>query len=523
MNPRTLDATRRYGIALLATGAVTVVIGLILGFTRIANISTLYLIVVLVAATRLGRGPAIAASVAAFFLYDWFFALPLHQLTIADPAEWLALGVFLVIAIITSELAANERRRALQAVRREREAVLLYDALRDMGDPDIEAGLRAAADRLRTDLRIGAVSIKLVVGGVERTATSGQWPADLATTALLGSGRPPIAGVAGGPARWIRMVPPRGEGANDHFGRWRLFEVPIQSDTRRIGQISFAREASHGPFSAHESRLLALIAKQLASVAGRIELQETTTRAEVLKRTDELKTALLNAVSHDLRSPLASIIASAESLRQTDVPWTERERAEFVEAIEQQAERLSRIVSNLLDLSRIEAGALKPDKQLHDVGAVIDDVIDRLRPATEGHRVAVHLAADLPPVPLDEVQIDQVLSNLVENAAKYSPPGSDIEVSVYRGDPDLVVEVTDRGPGIPTEEIGRLFTPFHRVTRAGPRTSGFGVGLAVAKGLVEAHGGRIWASNRADGGARFVFTLPLASAPERRPAGAAAR
>jgi two-component system sensor histidine kinase KdpD len=126
-------------------------------------------------------------------------------------------------------------------------------------------------------------------------------------------------------------------------------------------------------------------------------------------------------------------------------------------------------------------------------------------------------------VPLDEVQIDHVLSNLVENAAKYSPPGSEIALSVYRGDPDLVIEVADRGPGIPTEEIGQLFTPFHRVTRSGPRTSGFGVGLAVAKGLVEAHGGRIWAANRADGGARFVFTLPLANTPERRPAGTAAR
>lgn len=513
---------RRYGIALLSTSAVTVLIGLILGLTRVANISTLYLIVVLVVATRLGRGPAIAASLTAFLAFDWFFVEPLHQLTIAEPSEWLALGVFLVTAIITSELAANERMRSLQAIRREREAVLLYDALRDMGDPDVEAGLRLAADRIRAELRVAATSIDLLVGGIKRSATSGERPVGYATTEMLGAGRPPSAGESGGPARWIRMVPPLSAPA-DRFGRWRLYEVPIQSDARRIGAISLFREASQGRFSAHESRLLALIATQLASVAERIELQDTTTRAEVLRRTDELKTALLNAVSHDLRSPLASIIASAGSLRQTDVPWTDGERAEFVEAIEQEAQRLSRIVGNLLDLSRIEAGALRPNKQLHDVGAVVDDVIDRLRPATEGHNVEVRVPDDLPPVPLDEVQIDQVLSNLVENAAKYSPPGSDIEVSVYRGDPDLVIEVADRGPGIPAEEIGRLFTPFHRITGTGPRTSGFGVGLAVAKGLVEAHGGRISAANRPDGGTRFVFTLPLGGVPERRAAETATR
>jgi two-component system sensor histidine kinase KdpD len=291
--------------------------------------------------------------------------------------------------------------------------------------------------------------------------------------------------------------------------RWRRYEVPIQSGTRRIGQISLVRDASRGPFSEHESRLLALLATQLGALVERVELQEAKTRAEVLRHTDELKTSLLNAVSHDLRSPLASIIASAGSLRQTDVQWTDAERAEFVEAIEQQAARLSRIVGNLLDLSRIEAGALQPDKQLHDVGSLIDDVLDRLRPATERHRMSVHVADDLPPVMLDEVQIDQVLSNLVENAAKYAPAGSEIEVSVQRDNADLVVEVGDHGPGIPQEEIGRLFTPFHRIGGTGTRPPGFGVGLAVARGLVEAHGGRIWATNRTDGGARFIFTLPL--------------
>ena len=511
MTDRAIDVLRRYGVALIGVGAMTALIGFFLSVAPVANVSMLYLIIVLAVATRVGRGPAILASFGAFLAYDWFFVDPIHQLTVGDPAEWLSLGLLLVTAIITSELAANERARAEQAMQREREAVLLYDALRLIGEPDFDEALRTAADRIRRELNVTMVAIEILMASGRHAARSGESVDAGVTTDLLGSGRAPTAGTEGGPARWIRMVPPNATTASA-AGKWRRFEVPILAGARRIGQISLVRATSRGTFSEHESRLLALLATQLGALVERTELQEAKTRAEVLRRTDELKTALMNAVSHDLRSPLASIIASAGSLRQTDVRWTEAERAEFVEAIEQQAERLSRIVSNLLDLSRIEAGVLRPDKQLHDVGSLIDDALDRLRPVTERHRVSVRVADDLPPVMLDEVQIDQVLSNLVENAVKYAPPGSEIEVSVRRDDADLIMEVSDRGPGIPPEEIGRLFTPFHRIGGAGLRPSGFGVGLAVAKGLVVAHGGRIWATNRLDGGARFIFTLPLGTA-----------
>ena len=519
MTDRALEVLWRYGLALIGVAVMTALIGLILSVAPVANISMLYLVVVLAVATQLGRGPAVAASLGAFLAYDWFFVDPIHHFTVADPAEWLSLGVLLITAIITSQLAANERVRAEQATRREREAVLLYDALRLIGIPDLDEGLRTAADRLRSELHLTNVSIDVVMARGKRVASSGDLVDTPSTTELLGTGRVPTADTVGGPARWIRMVPPSG-GTGHGSGNWRRYEVPIQTGTRRIGQISLVREASRGPFSAHESRLLALLATQLASLVERVELQEARTRAEVMRRTDELKTSLLNAVSHDLRSPLSSIIASAGSLRQTDVRWTEAERAEFVEAIEQQAERLSRIVGNLLDLSRIEAGALRPDKQLHDVRALIDDVLERLEPATVRHRLSVRVADDLPPVMLDEVQIDQVLSNLVENAAKYAPAGSEIDVSVHCDEADLVVEVGDHGPGIPQDELARLFTPFHRIggVKAGP--AGFGVGLAVAKGLVEAHGGRIRANNRIDGGARFIFTLPLGSVSEAASAAA---
>jgi two-component system sensor histidine kinase KdpD len=239
-----------------------------------------------------------------------------------------------------------------------------------------------------------------------------------------------------------------------------------------------------------------------------MRLREEATQAEILRRTDELKTALLNAVSHDLRTPLASIIASAGSLLQDDVSWSEEERREFAKAIVDESQRLNRLVGNLLDLSRIEAGSLRPDKGWYDIGALVDDVLGHLRPVLSRHNVTTDIAQGLPPIHMDYVEIDEVLSNLLENAVKYTQPGAEIRVSAIARDGVLHVEVADNGPGIPHEALPRLFDPFFRAASPGA-ARGTGLGLAVARGIVEAHGGRISAENRREGGARFVFTLPL--------------
>ena len=256
------------------------------------------------------------------------------------------------------------------------------------------------------------------------------------------------------------------------------------------------------------------MASQLSTAVERVRLRREATEAEILRRTDELKTALLNAVSHDLRTPLASIITSAGSLRHRDVRWSEEDRQQFAETIEEEALRLNQIVGNLLDLSRLEGGSLRPDKGWYDLRGLVDDVLGRLAPLTTKHRLVVKLPESLPPILLDAVEIDQVLSNLIENATKYTPAGSTILISAQPVAGEMQIEVADSGPGIPPSAIPRLFDPFYRVDTHGPRPKGTGLGLAVAKGLVEAHGGRIWAENRPGGGARFVFTLPLSQAPE---------
>jgi len=313
-----------------------------------------------------------------------------------------------------------------------------------------------------------------------------------------------------------RQVPPPRAGEGGIATRRRHI-LPIRVGDRTVGQLVVVRRRGTRPLGERDSRFLGVVATQLASLAERADLQRDATEAEVLRQANELKTALLNTVSHDMRTPLASIKASAGSLRQRDVPWTDADRDEFAQAIEQQADRLDRIVANLLDLSRMEGGALRPQRALHDVGALVEDVVERLREQTAAHPVSASVDPDLPPVSLDYVEIDQVLSNLVENAAKYAPPGTPIDVTARRLGDAVEIEVADRGPGVPPEAAVRLFEPFFRLRQSGGPT-GLGLGLAVAKGLVEAHGGAISVRGREGGGARFAFTLPLApSVPTAAP------
>ena len=262
-------------------------------------------------------------------------------------------------------------------------------------------------------------------------------------------------------------------------------------------------------FDPADDRLLSAVSGQLGLAVERGRLRREATENEILRRTDELKTAMLNAVSHDLRTPLSSIIASAGSLLQRDLEWSDAERREFAEAIEQEARRLNQLVGNLLDLSRIQAGSLHLEKGWYDLGALVDDVLGRLRPLVAAHRVVVDIPEDLPPVPLSYVEIDQVISNLIENSAKYTPKGTEIGVRVSRHGEEVQVVVSNQGPQIPSRAMGRLFEPFYRVAGGEGQPKGTGLGLAVARGLVEAHSGRIRAENRPGGGVSFIFTLPL--------------
>ncbi|HEX2922957.1 MAG TPA: ATP-binding protein, partial [Chloroflexota bacterium] len=372
-------------------------------------------------------------------------------------------------------------------------------------------------ERLRQELQLKAVAIELDDGGrfVAREAVGdvGSLPSastlSHASTELLSRGLAPTGGQRGAPGRWIRVVPPTAAAPGAQVSYEGLRLVPIMSLGRRVGTVLLKRDMDTPDFSQEDDRLLSAVAAQIGLAVERGRLRREATENEILRRTDELKTAMLNAVSHDLRTPLSSIIASAGSLLQTDLEWSEAERREFAEAIEHEARRLNQLVGNLLDLSRIQAGSLHLEKGWYDLGALVDDVLGRLRPLVAAHKVVVDIPEDLPPVPLSYVEIDQVISNLIENSAKYAPAGTEIGISARRYGDEVRVAVSNRGPQIPPEAMDRLFEPFYRVARGKGQPQGTGLGLAVAKGLVEAHGGQIRAENRQGGGVSFIFTLPL--------------
>ena len=507
-----------YAAALGSVTAVSLFIGFILWQVNIANVSMLYLLAVMATAVAFGRGPAVFASVLAFLVFDWFFVAPIHQLTVSDPEEWVSLLFFLLTAIVTGQLAAGQRQRAREAQQREREAVVLYDVVRLLGGNDVDQALVPVAERVRAELRVTGLVIELwqADGGIRRFK-AGSAPAALSAYGKsAAAGRILHSGAAAAvtdhvtTGRWVRIVrPTRGVGDLDH-----VHLAPIKVDDRRFGALLLVDAG--GQFDGTDDRLVSLAAAQIGIALDRARLRQEATEAEILRRTDELRRALLNAVSHDLRTPLATIMASASSLRQNDVVWTEEERQGFAQAIEQEAERLNRLVGNLLDLSRIEAGSLRPQKSWQDLETLIGDTVDRLRTVTARHHLQVAVPKDLPPVWIDPVEIGQVLYNLVENATKYAPADTDITLEVRRISGGLAIVVSDHGPGIPAQSISRLFDPFYRVMDGRPRPQGLGLGLAIVRGLVEAHGGRVWVENRPGGGAQFTFTLPLtAAAPEQ--------
>jgi two-component system sensor histidine kinase KdpD len=294
--------------------------------------------------------------------------------------------------------------------------------------------------------------------------------------------------------------------------RRRLHSVAIDAGGAPAGSLIVLRRPGTAPFAAAEDRLLRATAAQIGLAVDRARLREEATEGEVLRRSDELKTALLGAVSHELRTPLASIMASAGSLRQKDVAWSDTEREQFHESIEQEVKRLDRLVGELLDLSRIDSGRLVLQREYHAVDALVDDVLGRLREVTSSHEVRVDVPDDLPPVSVDYLRMDQVLSNIIENAVRYAPAQTVIEVGAWVDAGQLRIEITDAGPGIAAEDREKVFAPFHRLPR-GDRAAvkGAGLGLAIARRLVEAHDGRIWVEAGPGRGARFVITMPLES------------
>lgn len=529
---------------LLAFAGAMLVTGIIYTFhlyPRIPNISIVYLLVVMALASTRGRYASILASVVAFLAFDFFLVPPLYVFTINRIEEWIALFVFLVTAILTSQLAVTLRQRAEQASRREREARILYELVRATNSEEELERLLSIIAQAVVDVfsSWGVLDCALLLPDARGKLTvqaSTQQPADQLTlssderataawvmthgqTVGLHEDAPHAPGRPAGSA--LRIIVQ--STALGHVARRSLRLIPLKTGQQVVGVLRLRLQGESQRFTTEErleedrehpnarTAFFWTFLDQATSVIERARLRRENLRIELLQRTDELRAALLSSVSHDLRTPLSSIKAAASSLLQEDVQWDDEARRSFALTIEREADRLNRLVGNLLDMSRIEGGALRPEKEWYPLKELIREVLERLQPLLQGRSVRTHIPNDLPPVELDYLQMDQVLTNLIENAVRYTPPESPIDVSVHSEGEQVIISVADRGPGIPPGDLERVFDKFYRVlpSRQGVRyPTGSGLGLAVSKGLVEAHGGRIWAENREGGGAVFSVALP---------------
>ena len=546
LGPRKKHEWKRYVVdAIIATIGVFLITAFIYElrlYPKIPNISILYLLVVLALASTRGLYSAIIASVVAFVAFDYFLIIPLYAFTIARLEEWLALFIFLLTAIITGQLASALRQRAEQATLREQETRALYElvnattnaqgvdrqlsiivhaivalfapvGVRDCAIllPDEQGKLipRADARQPLEELNMSSDEQKTASLAVERGEIIDLYGEPPSREELVSQRfKRVITGAVAQCQSYVRIIPLRL--AQKTVGVVRLVMV---EDTRGLHMVRNVRveEERLNPQTAFFWAFL----DQATSVIERERLRRESMQVELLRRTDALRSALLSSVSHDLRTPLSSIKAAASSLLQEDVQWNEEERRSFVLAIVRESDRLNRLVGNLLDMSRIEGGALKPEKEWYPIEELIHDVLDHLQPMLQGREVRTSIADDMPPVEIDYLQMDQVMTNLIENAVRYTPPSSPIEIAVGVKDKEMLISVADKGPGIPLGDLERIFDKFYRVTGTKRKGSamGTGLGLAVCRGLVEAHGGHIWARNRVGGGAVFQFTLPLSEHP----------
>lgn len=454
---------------LLAIGFIALVTAILFSLREALDttlVALLYLIPLGLITAYWGLGPGITSALVTFLTFNYFFIKPYYTFAVHRSTDIVILIIFLIVAIVISQLVGRMQSGLAAATAHEREATQLYE---------LSTALAGLQDGL-TIAKILAQQVQDVSQGetVELNITGTQ------SFAL----RLPETNQPTRPPEWV---------------------IPIQVVRGILGEIRLWRAAP--ALTSSEKRLLQTFANQGALALERARLAQAESRARVLEESDRLKSAILSSVSHELRTPLSTIKAAASSLRGNDVNWDSAARPELIAAIDDEADHLNMLVGNLLDMSRIESGVLKPKREWNILSEIVGSVLARMKHLAEEHRIEVDMPENLPLIPVDYVQMEQVFTNLVSNSVKYAPENSMIRMRAFVEGDSIHVVVSNQGPQVPQEHLERIFDKFFRITAA-DRVTGTGLGLSICKGIIEAHGGRLWAENIPDGLA-FNFTLPL--------------
>ncbi len=489
--------------AIVAASAL--VAWLAFGRGHLADVVMVYLLGIILVAMRFGYGPSLLASVLSVLAIDFFLVEPYYSFAVSDFQHVVTFGVMFVVAVVISRLTHRIRDQADAARGREQRTATLYALTRELASTRNVGNLTNVAVRHLNEIFNAEIAIFLHAKGEELTNLA---PGALVTGSRVFEPDEKDRGVI----EWVRRNDKAAGLGTDTLPSASALYVPLRETHARTGVLAI-RPVDKRRFADPEQRALVdVFAGQIASALERARLGEEAQETQVQMEAERLRSSLLSSVSHDLRTPLGVITGASSALLDSAGPADPTVRHDLTLTIFEEAQRLNRLVRNLLDMTRLTAGAIKVKKEWQPLEEVVGAALTRMDDTLRGWEVKTALPADLPLVPIDAVLIEQVLINLLENSAKYASRGTAIEIAAHRDGASVVVDVSDRGPGLPPETLEKIFEKFYRLPRE-REGSGAGLGLAICRGIVEAHGGRIWAENREGGGAAFRFTIPIDGTP----------
>jgi two-component system sensor histidine kinase KdpD len=490
---------RPYLMALLIAAIGLVTAALIKPYFGVENVDLVFLTAVVIVAVRYGLWPSLLASVGASLAYNFFFLPPIYTFTITDPTNIAAFFFFMLIAILVSNVAARVRTQADTAIGRIRTTEQLYAFSRKLaGTATLDDVLWATAYQTALMLKVRVVLLLPEEG--QLMVKAGYPPEDELDKGDLAA------------ANWAWSNDrPAGRGSDTLPGAKRLF-LPMRTGRGSIGVIGIDDDRTGPLLTPDQRRLLDALVDQGALAIERVLLVEDMDQVKRTVESERLRSALLTSISHDLKTPLASVLGAASTMRDLASNLSDTEKRDLLATVIDESERLNRFIANLLDMTKLESGAIVPNTALHDIGEIVGSALRRAGKILAGHKVSLELAADLPMLQLDAVLFEQVLFNLLDNAAKYSPPDTTISIRSLRERDSVLLQVADEGEGIPPTELESVFDKFYRVQKGDHVRPGTGLGLAISRGFVEAMHGRITAANRGDrSGAVLTIRLPVPS------------
>ena len=485
---------RSYLTSLLLVAGATGASEIAIEFLSPTNMIMFYLLAVVVAALRLGFRPALLTALLGVLAFDFFLVPPYFSFAVTDTQYLIIFAGLFTVGAVISTLVARARSQTETIKIREAQTATLYALSRDLSSAASLNDILNAVIRHVGETLNAQIAILLPEGESLNVQTS-------SSGFSLGEKQKSVA-------LWtFRNGQMAGRGT-DTLSSAELLYLPLQTGGRVVGVMAIKLSNSDEGLAPETRRLLEPFAIQAALAIERAHLAQKAEQAQLLQATERLERSLLNSISHDLRTPLSSIMGALSSLRyEGNSPEAESKR-ELMDLAWEEAGRMNRFISNLLDITRLEAGVLKIKREPYDVQDLLGSCLASLEPRLKERKIKINIPPNLPLISMDSVLMAQVLINLLDNALKYSPPDATIEFSAGTRENWLEVEVADQGPGIPKEYLMQVFNKFFRLSRH-EEFSGTGLGLAISKGIIEAHGGTIWAENRPGGGSKIIFTLPL--------------